>query len=1357
LTLNSDGSFAYTPNANFVGVDSFTYYANDGMTNSTNPATVLIDVTNSAPISTDDNYTIRANTSLGITLPGVLNNDTDVEGNPLTASLVNSTSNGLLTLNSDGSFAYTPNANFVGVDSFTYRANDGMVNSTNPATVLIQVTNSAPIAANDNYTANRNGVLDIVPTAGVLSNDSDPEGSSLSAAIATNPSNGTVTLNTDGSFSYQPRAGFAGTDSFTYRASDGITSSTATVTIDVLAGANTAPIANPDTFTAVIGSTLSVSAAAGVLANDADAENDPLVVSVVNTTNNGTLNLNANGSFTYHSNAGFSGVDSFTYQANDGVANSNLVTVTLSVVPNTPPVANNDTYTAAANNVFSVDILSGVLNNDTDAEGTALAVSAVTQPSNGTVTLNSDGSFIYIPNAGFIGTDSFTYQANDGLANSAIATVTLIVTTNTPPFANNDSFLIPSNTTLSISPVSGVLNNDTDAESNPLTASLLNTTGHGTLTLNPNGSFTYVPNAGFTGTDSFTYRANDGISNSNTATVSISVFLNTPPIANNDLYTTVINRPLIVPGTGILGNDTDAEGNSLSATPVGLPIHGNLLFSPGGSFTYTPNAGFTGTDSFTYRANDGFVNSNNLGTVLITVTPNTPPIANPDTYSINRNLTLSTTVSVLSNDTDAQNDPLTAALGNSTSHGTLQFNSDGTFVYAPNAGFTGMDSFTYRASDGLANSAPTTVTISVNAASSPPTANNDPSYSTTPNNPLVVAASLGVLANDTDPENDPLVAIQQTGPVHGTLGLSTNGSFTYTPDAGFIGTDSFTYQASDGINTSNLATVSIAIGGANQAPMISLPGSQVVFRNTDLTIATGLTVSDPDAGSSLMAVSLSVTSGILTLGSTSNLTNLTGNGSTTISFQGSFSDINAALTNLVYQPTPGFIGSDSITITVDDQGNTGSGGNQVTSGTIAINVTAGPSLVRDLNALQTTITIGTVVTTESSSPSSMTAVGNTLYFVATDGLNGVELWRSDGTDGGTSQVADINPGAGNSSPSNLTVVGNTLFFSATDGVRGMELWQTDLTTGATSLVKDIRTSSASSNPTNLLNFNGTLFFRANDGSGQAIWRSDGTSSGTQKVGSGYVQPGNLTIVGNTLYFTANNGAELWKTDGTSGGTVLVKSVGVAAGISNLTAIGNTLFFTATDSQGRELWRSNGTTTGTVRTADILSGTGSSSPTNLVNLNGTLYFFANDGTGFGLWKSTAAGVVSKVQNQNLPSAGQPPASLTVVGSTLFFVVDVGTSTTNQQLWKSDGSSFGLVSNINSTGNAAPTSLTNVNGVLFFVANDGNTRIWRSDGTSAGTMALSGNFTSPTPTNLTAVGNRLYFTADSGTSGVELWVL
>ena len=283
------------------------------------------------------------------------------------------------------------------------------------------------------------------------------------------------------------------------------------------------------------------------------------------------------------------------------------------------PVAVADSYATPED--VALDVAApGLLANDTDADGDPLSAVKVTDPAHGTLTVNANGSFRYVPNANFNGTDSFTYKANDGGKDSNVVTATITVgAVSDVPVAVADAYSVAEDTQLSVG-APGVLANDTDPEGG-LSAVKVSNPAHGTLVLNANGSFTYTPAPDFHGTDTFTYKANDGAADSNTVTVTLTVTpVNDAPVAANDAYSTPRAVPLVVPGPGVLGNDTDVDGNPLTAAVVDAPDHGDLTLNSDGSFTYTPNVGYTGPDTFTYKAGDGTAQSG-AATVTITVQP----------------------------------------------------------------------------------------------------------------------------------------------------------------------------------------------------------------------------------------------------------------------------------------------------------------------------------------------------------------------------------------------------------------------------------------------------------------------------------------------------------------------------------------------------------------------------------------------------------------------------------------------------------------------------------------------------------------------------------------------------------------
>ena len=511
-----------------------------------------------------------------------------------------------------------------------YAGNVDLADAIRNGDISFAEANTAPAANDDTYSVVAGNVLTVDVGAGVLTNDADTDGDSLIATIVDSPTNGSLTLNSDGSFVYTPNDDFVGSEAFTYRAYDGqLYSNTATATITV-AEQNTAPNAASDTYSVNEDATLNIGASTGVLMNDGDADGDLLTATLVSTPANGTVTLDSAGSFTYTPDANFHGVDSFTYLASDGSADSDVTTVTITVASvNDTPVASSDAYLIDEDDTLSIDSESGLLANDSDSDGDMLAATLLSTPASGEVVLDTDGSFSYTPDTNFYGTDSFTYRAHDGEAHSAVTTVTItVVSINDAPAAADDSYTVDEDDTLSIDSDSGVLANDADADGDDLTANVVSSPSHGTLSLSADGSFTYVPNTGYSGTDSFTYEANDGASDSSQATVTIAVVdVNHAPAGVDDTYSMDEDTVLAVDAIfGVLGNDTDTDGDTLTATLVDLPAHGDITLNSDGSFTYTPEIDFAGSDSFTYAVSDGFSDSD-LATVSLSVADVDDPAA----------------------------------------------------------------------------------------------------------------------------------------------------------------------------------------------------------------------------------------------------------------------------------------------------------------------------------------------------------------------------------------------------------------------------------------------------------------------------------------------------------------------------------------------------------------------------------------------------------------------------------------------------------------------------------------------------------------------------------------------------------
>ncbi len=317
---------------------------------------------------------------------------------------------------------------------------------------------------------------------------------------------------------------------------------------------------------------------------------------------------------------------------------------------------------------------------------------------------------------------------------------------------------------------------------------------------------------------------------------------NHAPVATNDSYSTDEDTNLNVTAPGVLGNDTDADGDALHAALVAGPSHGTLNLSADGSFTYNPNSNFNGSDSFTYRANDGTSNSN-TATVSITVNAvDDAPVATNDSYLTDEDTNLNVTApGILGNDTDVENNSLTAILGSGPSHGTLTLNADGSFTYNPNSNFNGSDSFTYKANDGTANGNVATVDITVNAVNDAPVVSLDGSASTTEGQ----AEAFTITTTDVDSSSFSLVSVD----------CGTNGSESAQLFDTGTGSGSFKCTWSDNGSTSVTVVVGDNDGGSdsestpvtidNVAPTASFTDDQTVSEGTSGFVFALTSSSDP--------------------------------------------------------------------------------------------------------------------------------------------------------------------------------------------------------------------------------------------------------------------------------------------------------------------------------------------------------------------------------------------------------------------------------------------------------------------------------------------------------------------------------
>ncbi len=756
-----------------------------------NVATISVTITpaNDVPVATNGNLSATEDTVATGTLSA-----SDVDGDNLSYSLVADGIKGSVVMNGDGTYTYTPNLNANGADSFTFTANDGTADS-NVATITITIgaVDDVPVAAHGSLSATEDTVA-----TGTLS-ASDMDGDSLTYSLVADGAKGSVVVNADGTYTYTPNLNANGADSFTFTANDGTTDSNiATITVTITE-ANDAPVVTNTSVSAT-----EDTPASGTLSGT-DTEGDSLTYSLVANGIKGEVIITdaATGAYTYTPNPNATGTDSFTFTGNDGTSDSDVATVSITITPiNDAPEAMADSFSVAEDGVLNQDA-SGVLANDTDVEQDPLVVQIVSSTTRGALTLYVNGTFDYTPNANVCGVDSFTYQAHDGALNSITATATItVMCKNDVPVATNGSLTVTED-----SAASGTLVGS-DVESTNLTYSLVTNgdKGKATITDAATGAYTYTPNPHATGTDSFTFTVSDGKADSNVATVSVTIgAVNDAPVATNGSLSTSEDTS----ASGTL-EASDVDGNSLTYELVANGTKGTVTITNAatGAYTYVPNPNATGTDSFTFTANDGTTNSN-VATITVSIdAANDAPVAANGNLGATEDTPADGTLSA----SDTESDTLSYSLVANGTKGNVLVNGDGTYTYTPNANATGTDSFTFKATDGTADSNVATITVLIGAVNDAPVASNSAL-------PVTEDTSANGTVTASDMEGDNLTYSLVAEGTKGIVVVNTDGTYTYTPNANTNGADSFTFKANDGTANSNIATVMVTIDEVNDAPI----------------------------------------------------------------------------------------------------------------------------------------------------------------------------------------------------------------------------------------------------------------------------------------------------------------------------------------------------------------------------------------------------------------------------------------------------------------------------------------------------------------------------------------------------------
>ena len=846
IVMNEDGSYEFE--ASEPGVYTYLVPVCEPGQSGDNCKLVPLQITvldplaiDNAPVVNPDIATAKEGEPVKI---NVLANDKSgnlgTELDPKTVKVAEQPDNGTVTVNADGTVTYTPNAGFTGQDVFTYTVCD----TSNPVicqTAEVYVTvvgdRSAPVTtASDDYgvvRADTDGTASV--SGNVLTNDGNTDSDAeLRATLVTDPASlpGTLVFNADGSYTFTPEAGFAGPVEVVYTVCDGQEpASCATATLHILVE----PAGNTPVDFNVTDMNVSVSGNVGTNDQVPAGTTYGTPQSQEGNPEGATLTMNADGSYEFK--AAEPGV--YTYlvpvcEPGDSGESCDLVPLKITVLDpladDNVPVLNPDIATAKEGEPVKI----AVLNNDRSGNvGTDLnpeSLSIKDAPKNGTVTVNSDGTVTYTPNEGFTGTDVFTYTVCD-TSDPAICALTEVFVTVLPDAmpdvttASDDYGVVRANTEGTASVSGNVLANDGNTDPDAaLTATLVTDPASlpGILVFNADGSYTFTPEAGFAGPLEVVYTVCDGQTPASCATATLHILVEPATQAPLDFNVTDINVPVI---GDVSTNDVVPAGTTYGTPQAGEdnPEGALIVMNEDGSYEF--EASEPGVYTYLVPVCEPGQSGDNCKLVPLQITVLDPlaidnaPVVNPDIATAKEGEPVK--INVLANDKSGnlgtELDPKTVKVAEQPDNGTVTVNADGTVTYTPNAGFTGQDVFTYTVCDTsnpvICQTAEVYVTV-VGDRSAPVTTASDDYGVVRADTDGTASVSGNVLTNDGNTDSDAeLRATLVTDPASlpGTLVFNADGSYTFTPEAGFAGPVEVVYTVCDGQEPASCATATLHI------------------------------------------------------------------------------------------------------------------------------------------------------------------------------------------------------------------------------------------------------------------------------------------------------------------------------------------------------------------------------------------------------------------------------------------------------------------------------------------------------------------------------------------------------------------
>ncbi|ELB2768389.1 tandem-95 repeat protein [Vibrio alginolyticus] len=833
LTDNGDGTYSFAPNENFNGDVNFTFDVSDGTDTVTANIDVSVTPENDPPVAGSTAYTVHEDNSITISNEQLLANSSDIEGEVAIDSVSYSGNDGVLEINGDGTYTFSPNENFSGEVSLDVVIvdEDGATDSTTAGITVIEV-NDPPIAGPTAYTIDEDQVLTFSESQ-VLLNASDVEGDVELVGISYDGPDGIFSVNGDGTCSFAPNENFNGQVQLdvTIRDEDGAEVDTY-ITVDVLP-INDAPVSGNLAYSVDEDNSITLSQEQ-LLAQASDVEGDALTASNLVVDGDATVTANDDGSFTITPDANFNGDIDITFDINDG-SDTIVATADLTVNPvNDLPQPEDQAFTIGEDGVLTFtdqDLLDGA----TDIDGDVLSVEGVTYTgADGVLTDNGDGTYSFAPNENFNGDVNFTFDASDG-TDTVTANIDVTVTPeNDPPVAGSTSYTVHEDNSITISNEQ-LLANSSDIEGEVAIDSVSYSGADGVFQDNGDGTYTFSPNENFNGEVSLDVVVvdEDGATDSTTAGITV-LEVNDPPIAGATSYSVNEDEVITISSEQLLANASDVEGEVAIDSVSYSGSDGIFTDNGDGTFSFAPNANFDGDVSLDVVVvdEDGATAATDANIDVLPI--NDAPVSGNLAYSVDEDnsITLSQE-QLLAQASDVEGDALTATNLVVDGDATVTANDDGSFTITPDANFNGDIDITFDINDG-SDTIVATADLTVNPVNDLPQP-EDQAF-TIGEDGVLTFTDQDLLDGATDIDGDDLSVegVIYTG-ADGVLTDNGDGTYSFAPNENFNGDVNFTFDVSDGTDTVT-ANIDVTVTPENDPPVAGST-SYTVHEDNSITIS----------------------------------------------------------------------------------------------------------------------------------------------------------------------------------------------------------------------------------------------------------------------------------------------------------------------------------------------------------------------------------------------------------------------------------------------------------------------------------------------------------------------------------------